>query len=366
MNRIGVTLAAVLMALATSGSVAAQHIRDNQERVPPGEAEATQKIVSMIEQQVSTAYAGGQRPAMRDAHAKAHGCVRATVTVRPGLPKQLRQGIFAKQRSYRAWVRFSNGNGTPRDDHAGDGRGMAIKVMGVPGKKLLPDEPQTQDFLMINYPVFFTRNAADYVVLNELEQQNKAAAFFQTRPHERQISEAITAKVVDSVFEQRYFSMTPYLLGKRYIKFSAIPVSCGSGSPLQQSKAGPPLGDPNYLRTNMIAWLHEKDACFNLAVQPQTEPAIMPIEDPTIEWDESKAPFIMVATIRIPEQTFDSTAQQTFCENLSYSPWHALPAHRPVGGINRVRKVVYEKISELRHSLNKAPRAEPTGNETFQ
>ena len=91
----------------------------------------------------------------------------------------------------------------------------------------------------------------------------------------------------------------------------------------------------------------------------------MPVEDPTIVWDEIKAPFIEVATIRIPKQQFNSEAQQTFCENLSYTPWHALADHRPVGGINRVRKAVYERISLLRHQLNKAPRVEPTGNEAF-
>ena len=81
--------------------------------------------------------------------------------------------------------------------------------------------------------------------------------------------------------------------------------------------------------------------------------------------NETKAPFIEVATIRIPKQRFDSDAQQTFCENLSYTPWHALAEHRPAGGINRIRKVVYEGISVLRHKLNKTPRIEPTGDETF-
>jgi hypothetical protein len=47
------------------------------------------------------------------------------------------------------------------------------------------------------------------------------------------------------------------------------------------------------------------------------------------------------------------------------NPWHAVPEHRPLGGINRVRKVVYETISKLRHDLNGAPRSEPTGDEIF-
>lgn len=84
-------------------------------------------------------------------------------------------------------------------------------------------------------------------------------------------------------------------------------------------------------------------AQYSSAQQNQTDPANQPVEDPTILWDERKAPFVEVANIRIPKQTFDSEAQQDFCENLSFTPWHALPEHRPVGGINRMRKAVYER-----------------------
>jgi len=119
------------------------------------------------------------------------------------------------------------------------------------------------------------------------------------------------------------------------------------------------------LRDRMVTWLDEKDACFKFAVQPQTDRVAQPVEDPTILWDPTKAPFVDVASIRIFKQTFNTEAQQTFCENLSFTPWHTLPAHRPAGGINRLRKGLYEAISKLRHKLNKAPRVEPTGNETF-
>lgn len=339
-----------------------------QEVVPPGEAQAIEAIVNTITQIVNATYSAGIHPVTRDAHAKGHGCVKAQVRVAANLPKELRQGVFAQPRSFPAWIRFSNGNGTPQDDHSGDGRGMAIKLMGVQGQKLLADEAQakTQDFVMINHPVFFVRNAADYVTFTALSKNNRANEFFQTHPHEGQISRAITAKSIGHVFEQRYFSMTPYLLGQRYIKFSATPVACSTGAPLTLSGGATTAADPNYLRNGMGAWLNEKDACFKLAVQPQTDPAAMPIEDPTIEWEEAKAPFITVAIIRIPQQQFDSAAQQQFCENLSFTPWHSLAAHRPVGGINRVRKIVYETISKLRHKLNATPRVEPTGQETFE
>jgi Catalase len=361
MTKYVVTMVATLMILIGAATLA------GQERIPPNEAEAIKKIVSTVEEVVNAAYSAGQRPAMRDAHAKGHGCVKASFTVIADLSEPLRRGIFAKPVSFPAWIRFSNGNGAPRDDHSGDGRGMAIKVMGVDGPKILPGEmdAKTQDFVMINYPVFFVRNAADYVVFTELSKANKANEFFQKHPHEGEISRATAAQTVGHVFEQRYFSMTPYMLGSRYIKFSAIPITCSTGTPIKTSSTVPPAGKPNYLRSGMVDWLNEKDACFNLAVQPQTDAATMPIEDPTLLWDERKAPFINVATIRIPKQTFDSPAEQAFCEDLSFTPWHSLVENRPVGGINRIRKVLYEEISNLRHRLNQAPRVEPTGNETF-
>ena len=56
---------------------------------------------------------------------------------------------------------------------------------------------------------------------------------------------------------------------------------------------------------------------------------------------------------------FDTAEQNSFCENLSFSPWHCLDDHRPLGGINRARRFVYQYISALRHELNQAPSKEP-------
>jgi hypothetical protein len=47
-------------------------------------------------------------------------------------------------------------------------------------------------------------------------------------------------------------------------------------------------------------------------------------------------------------------------EQLSSTPWHALPEHRPLGSINRARRVVYDAVSKYRHEQNNEPRREPT------
>jgi hypothetical protein len=113
----------------------------------------------------------------------------------------------------------------------------------------------------------------------------------------------------------------------------------------------------------MIAQLAEGEARFDFLIQVRTSPS-MSVENSMVEWKESEAPFHKVATIIIPRQTFATAAQDEFGENPSFSPWHALPDHRPLGAINRVRRVVYEEISKLRHALNKVPHQEPTADFT--
>ena len=66
-----------------------------------------------------------------------------------------------------------------------------------------------------------------------------------------------------------------------------------------------------------------------------------------------------VARVTIPPQDFDSPEQRAFCENLSFTAWHGLAAHRPLGGLNRLRRTVYDAVSRLRHEINGTPRVEP-------
>jgi hypothetical protein len=103
------------------------------------------------------------------------------------------------------------------------------------------------------------------------------------------------------------------------------------------------------------------DGCFDLLVQLQVPGKNMPVEDATVLWSEKDSPFVPVARVTIPRQEFDTKEQNAFCENLSFTPWHALPAHEPAGVMNRVRKALYQEISRYRHAKNAAPRAEPHG-----
>ena len=133
------------------------------------------EIVGLISEGVRAQHQPAQRPALRDAHPKAHGCVKATFKVNDRLPPELAQGVFVPGKTYQAVIRFSNGNADPmRPDVKKDARGMAIKLLGVPGDKILPDERDapTQDFVMINHPVFFLDDPDRYHKMQELLNRN--------------------------------------------------------------------------------------------------------------------------------------------------------------------------------------------------
>lgn len=317
------------------------------ETVPVEEADAIAVITRGIEALVRAEASTG--PARRDAHPKAHGCVEARFRVLDGLPAELAAGLFAAPRAYSAWIRFSNANGTPRPDKVGDGRGAAIKVMGASASR-----SGTQDYVMINSPRFLVRDASDYVAFqaaasNQLKFFFPSLNPFKFRLHELFAGMAITGGRPANPLNLQYWSTTPFLHGERACKYSLRPA--GTPSPHVDRSA------PDFMRENMVKALADHDAAFDFCIQLRTPP--MPVEDPTILWREDDSPFVPVARVTIPRQVFDEAERIAFGETLSFTPWHGLDAHRPIGGINRVRRVVYETISSLRHELNGVVREEP-------
>ena len=299
---------------------------------------------------------------MRDQHSRAHGCVRATFKVEDGLTLPLAQGVFVPGRSYPARIRFSNGSSDPRkDDAEADARGMAIKLLDVPGEKILPaqrDAP-TQDFILVNNPEFLVDDASRYLRLVRAVDSNpivKAVKLpLAIGLDGLRIAKAMTSSKVASPLEVRYWSAVPYRLGdpphKHAVKYSAQP-SLPPG-------AIPDNPSPHFLRETMIRQLANGEASFDFKVQRRTSPS-MEVENSMVEWKEAEAPYVKVATITIPSQQFATRERDDFGENLSFTPWHALPQHRPLGAVNRVRRIVYEEISRLRHQLNGTPQREPS------
>lgn len=330
------------------------------ENLQPNEEALAQNIAQVIEKSIREQYTAGN--ALRDAHPKAHGCVRAEFHVSKNIPAQFAKGVFVPDQTYQAWIRFSNAsNDATSADIDKDARGIAIKLLGVSGDKILESEKQatTQDFIMINHPVFFANDAKRYLsFMNDVNSHNMirklhipfALGFKGTM----NALGARNSQIANPLYA-RYWSMVPYQLGlgndRQAVKYS---VRACSVTPNNLPKN--PSHD--FLREALKNTLQNNDACMEFLIQPRTSSKML-VEDAMTEWDEKAAPFYQVATIHIPKQNFDTPEQNQFCENLSFTPWHALPEHKPLGAVNRMRKVIYENISRVRHDMNSAPRQEP-------
>lgn len=298
----------------------------------------------------------------RDAHAKPHGCLRAEFEVFD-IESRYNHGLFAKPATYQAWVRYSNGTVPSRDDTLPDARGMAVKVMDVPGEQLLPPllAGRTQDFLMVDSPAFFIRSVSGYRELEKLTADGKPFTYFlgqhylnpfKWRLRELYLGLKSRKKAPSTPLSTQYFSMSAYQLGPHQIKFSAKPCEAYEVEGIDRTT-------PNFLRSAMKKLMRDRDACYQFMVQVRDPDARMPIQDTTVVWSEKDAPFVPVARIQFPRQQFDSAEQNAMCDALSFNPWHGTKPHRPLGYLNELRRELYLHTAAFRRVRNDQSVSEP-------
>jgi len=331
-----------------------------QEYPQPGEDELARKLAEYLKWViVNKEFLSGTTT--RDVHSKTVATVKAELVVDADVPAELRHGIFRESRRYPVWVRFSNSFQTPRPDVKPDIRGMALKLMDVPGEKLL--EPQqhatTQDFLFLSTDVFLTRNTQEFYDFIVAVNSGLWSGLWYGLTHPRiSLNLLKSQKRYANLLEVQFFSATPYRLGELAVKHSLKPRS-GRQSQIPSNPGS------NYLRDAIDEQLSREEVYFDFLVQVQKDPHRQPIEDALVPWSQELSPFEKVATLRLPQQKVDIPERNQTGENLSMDPWHSLPEHRPLGDVNRARKTVYVEISKFRHERNLAPLEEPVAGPDF-
>jgi hypothetical protein len=334
------------------------------------EQQLTDEIAGVIQQFIYRRFHEGRRPAMRDAHAQDTGCVMASFVVDAEIPKDLQHGIFVQPKKFDAWIRFSNGNSEVLNSRVPDARGMSIKLLGVVGPKLLPDEEETQDFLMANNPVFFVDDLERYkhslVTFHGGGYLHQFLALLQLKFHEKLSAIRTNFSWTTNPLYCQYWSMTSYRLGPpgagAPIKFTARP---GVGvKPSIWSRLATFFSPRFALKKQLANVLATREVCFDFFIQRYVDDRRTPVENNLIEWKVSSSKLIHVAKITLPKQNVDTADRNKLCEDLSFNPWHCLPEHKPLGAVNRARKSIYLKISAYRHQLNGTSLRVPTKDET--
>jgi hypothetical protein len=336
-----------------------------EERIQPNEEHDIQAIIDAFNAQMRRLWNPGYFE--RGGNTKTHGVVRAEFIVRDDLPAHMRRGIFAEPRTYKAWVRYSGPGPLWQPDIEDVGfLSMAIKLMGVQGPKLLDDEHFTQDLFGTSAPTFVTPDVRRNARLQYWSYQNAPVFYFFDLLHETHFLDAMMnslwTKTQSSPLEDQYFSTVPYLLGEGQAMKYSFHSRLTRRTPVPNLPGRP---SDNYLREAMVATLARRDVEFDICLQVQTDPFLMPIENAAIMWPTKLSPRVPAAVVRIPRQTFDSPEQIAFARALTYNPWHCIAEHRPLGNVSRARNRMYWELAQLRLKMNNVQHYEPTGDETF-
>jgi hypothetical protein len=318
------------------------------------------------------------RHGIRDAHAKSHGLLRGELTVYPDLPDELRQGLFAEAASYPVVARLSSTAGALRSDQTKGIRGLGIKVLGVSGPKILPDDDTTiQDFILVTHREFPFADAAAYLKRgmplakllartpdSVLQFASRVLAWLGNRILPRvglRLPRALElfARPNTPVLGESYFSSSALRYGDYIARFAVVP-SSKSVTSLASQVVPSTAGDDAH--RDMVVDLFRTDSAeYEFQVQLCTDLTAMPVEDASIDWPEDASPHRGVAKLTFPVQNPDTTERRVYGDDvLSFNSWRGLAAHRPLGSINRLKKLVYDASSDFRHEHNNVERREPS------
>jgi hypothetical protein len=344
------------------------------EQIPEDEAETSRELEQTLRGILETT-SQDYGHAVRSVHAKSHGLLEGEMHVSAGLPPELAQGLFSKPGTYPVVLRFSTNPGDLLADNVSTPRGLAIKVMGVDGPRVSGSESETtQDFVMQNAPAFtastpkaFLRTLKLLAKTTDKGPRLKEALSAVLRGAEAAVEglggESGTLKSLGghpktNLLGETYYSVVPFLYGAYFGKFSVAPVSPGLRALVD---APVDLNDkPDGLREAVNEFFSANGGQWELRVQLATDIEKMPIEDAAKKWPEDESPYVAVARIVVKSQPAWSDARSAAVDDgMAFSPWHALSAHRPLGGVNRTRKPAYEMSSEFRQSHNSCPFHEP-------
>lgn len=344
------------------------------EVIPEDEAETSKELAETLHSILETTFKD-EGHANRSVHAKSHGLLRGRITVLENLPPQLALGAFAKPGTLPVVMRFSTNPGDILDDKVSTPRGLALKIVGVEGPRLPgSDGDVTQDFVMQNAKAFTAANPKAFLRTLKLLAKTtdkapgmKKAFSALLRGVESTIEamggESGTLKSLGGhpqthILGESFNTVVPFLYGPYFAKLSIVPVA--ESLTALTDKHVDFEGNPDGLRKAVSDYFAREGGVWDVRIQLATDLDKMPIEDASVVWPEDLSPYVTVARIEVqPQTSWSEESVREIDDGMAFSPWHGLQAHRPLGGVMRVRKPSYEMSSGFRAEHNGCPMHEP-------
>jgi hypothetical protein len=317
-----------------------------QERIAPDEAAryaAFAATFAEIQARKSQRYGQG-----RTLHRKQLVAAHGTLEVLNGLPSFLRHGLFAEPRDYETWVRLSNGGLDRAADHVPDIRGFALRVLGVMGPSALGNGlAASQDFTLINQEAFAFARSDEFIALVDAASRGNGKLLAHLLRHygvfgaPRQLARMlrVAGKPFSGFATEPMFSTLPMANGPYAVRVRLLPAQA-NGVAEAQASADWAADFGNRLKRAPLHW--------DLQLQYYANEAVTPIEDASVNWP---TPYTTVARLMLPQQDVGSAEGRALAEKVeaaAFDPWQALADHRPLGDVQRARKVVYLRSQQGR------------------
>jgi hypothetical protein len=353
------------------------------ETIDPNIEELTAQIIEFWEKTVrESPTREGTGRAVRGAHAKTLGVVKAEVEILGELPSAYAQGIYAKPGRHGALIRFSSANNhLGPDAQLGPVLGFAIKIFDIDGTKLVEGEPDstTFDLVLKNNPTFVANTAKHYLVLQEVGNDSIKYLARGKAGFRELLTDLLTGK---GTFEQSdwaweemfafvkaaqtpvrnpllstYWSMAAVRHGDYVAKVRVAPDGENAAQvihPELDLSSGPDVFGPA-----LADELQARAFDFDLQVQLSVDLDVMPVNDSTTEWPENLSPFVTVGRVHLPRQDISGPENFEKSDALAFNQWRVTAEHRPLGEIMQVRRI-YTASAKVRRTLNHQPQTEPT------
>jgi hypothetical protein len=321
-----------------------------KEQIAPDEAERFEgyaRDFAEMQKRKSQKYGNG-----RALHRKQLQGLKASFDVLPDLPEAARHGLFSKPGKYEAWIRLSNGGLDRAANAKPDIRGFAIKVFGVAGPSALGSgDAASQDFLLINHSAFAFPKSDEFVSLTMAASKGGGAMLkylfgrYGLAGGFRMMGKfaGIMGKPFKGFACETFYSAAPIACGPYAVRVRMVP--SGKPSPIEAKQDW---------ALDVKDRLTKTDLTFDFQVQFFVDETSTPIEDASVDWQESVSPYVTVARLRIPQQDLSDAAGSQFAAQIEaavFDPWGALMDHRPLGDVMRARKAVYYASEKTRGAL---------------
>ncbi len=289
-----------------------------------------------IQQRKSKKYGAG-----RTLHRKQLTAAAGTLEVLDSLPQWAAQGLFSQPHDYEVWVRLSNGGFDKARDSMPDVRGFAFRVLGVDGESALGNGPaKSQDFTLINQEAFAFKGSAEFIDFAEAASYGNGALLkylFKRyglfgAPAQLAKMLKVAGKPFGGFATEPMFSCVPMANGPYAARVRLLPADANG-------KAQP--GANQDWNADFSARLARGALHWDLQLQPWVDEATTPIEDASVNWP---TPYVTVARLMLPRQDTAGAEGQELARQVEATvidPWQALAEHRPLGDVQRARKVVY-------------------------